>query len=173
MDGISCTRALYPRVDGSWLTTSDVSVTPRFALCTSTMGVAPVTVMVSSTEPRRISTSIVVTAEAVSSNPSRRTVVNPCNDIVSVYDPGGRLIRRYWPGPSVTAVRTFSISIGLDASTDTPGSTAPEASLTVPAMVACACAATGTTIDANRRRTSRVALSRISNLRDQRADDRV
>src|SRR5688500_7930137 len=39
------------------------------------------------------------------------------------------------PLPSVTAVRTFSISAGLAASTVTPGSTAPDVSLTTPAMV--------------------------------------
>src|SRR5262245_4024103 len=45
---------------------------------------------------------------------------------------------RYCPVPSVTAVRTFSIRAGLVASTVTPGSTAPEESLIVPAMTACA-----------------------------------
>ena len=40
-------------------------------------------------------------------------------------------------------MRTFSISAGLAASTVTPGSTAPEESLTVPAMTACADAADG------------------------------
>src|SRR5215212_10653660 len=51
----------------------------------------------------------------------------------------------YCPEPSVIADRTFSISAGLDASTVTPGSTAPDASLTVPAMelVFWACAARG------------------------------
>ena len=47
--------------------------------------------------------------------------------------------------PSVTAVRTFSISAGLAASTLTPGSTAPDVSLTDPAMTACASAADGST----------------------------
>jgi len=41
----------------------------------------------------------------------------------------------YWPVPSLTTVRTFSISAGLLASTVTPGSTAPVASFTVPAML--------------------------------------
>src|SRR5688500_17094985 len=50
---------------------------------------------------------------------------------------------RYWPPPSVTAVRTFSIRAGLDASTVTPGSTAPEASLTTPVIDACAHASAG------------------------------
>ena len=42
---------------------------------------------------------------------------------------------RYCPVPSVTAVRIFSISAGLAASTVTPGSTAPDASLTTPLIV--------------------------------------
>jgi hypothetical protein len=44
----------------------------------------------------------------------------------------------YWPVPSVTTDRTFSIKAGLAASTVTPGRTAPEVSLTRPAMDACA-----------------------------------
>ena len=40
--------------------------------------------------------------------------------------------------PSETAERTFSIRAGLAASTVTPGSTAPDVSLTAPAMTACA-----------------------------------
>src|SRR5687767_11858199 len=44
---------------------------------------------------------------------------------------------RYWPLPSDTALRTFSISAGLDTSTVTPGSTAPDPSVTMPAIVAC------------------------------------
>src|SRR5207244_577650 len=38
------------------------------------------------------------------------------------------------PPPSVTAVFVFSISTGLETSTVTPGSTAPDASLTRPAI---------------------------------------
>src|SRR5678816_4217884 len=49
----------------------------------------------------------------------------------------------YRPSPSLTTVRTFSISAGLAASTVTPGSTAPEASFTVPEMDACANAVIG------------------------------
>src|ERR1044071_9865967 len=44
---------------------------------------------------------------------------------------------RYWPVPSDTALRTFSINAGLDTSTVTPGSTAPDPSVTTPAIVAC------------------------------------
>src|SRR5689334_1675105 len=50
---------------------------------------------------------------------------------------------RYWPAPSVTTVRVFSINAGLDASTVTPGRTAPEPSRTTPAMDPCAIAAAG------------------------------
>src|SRR4029450_150596 len=49
----------------------------------------------------------------------------------------------YWTVPSVTAVRTFSISSGLDASTVTPGRTAPDASLTTPVIEAWAKRAVG------------------------------
>ena len=48
---------------------------------------------------------------------------------------------------SVTAVRTFSISTALDASTVTPGSTAPDVSLTTPVMDAWAKAAAGTNVN--------------------------
>ena len=49
---------------------------------------------------------------------------------------------RYWPVASLTTERTFSINAGLAASTVTPGSTAPEASLTTPAIpLAWACCA--------------------------------
>src|SRR5882672_1627797 len=51
---------------------------------------------------------------------------------------------RYWPEPSVTAERVFSMSAGLEASTVTPGRTAPDASFTVPVMEAWANAAAGT-----------------------------
>jgi hypothetical protein len=46
----------------------------------------------------------------------------------------------YCPVPLVTTVRVFSMSAGLDASTVTPGRTAPEASLAVPTIDAVACA---------------------------------
>src|SRR5687767_4868631 len=51
---------------------------------------------------------------------------------------------RYCPLPSVTTVRTFSINTGLVTSTVTPGSTAPDASRTTPAIDAWAWAITGT-----------------------------
>src|SRR5689334_11002602 len=54
---------------------------------------------------------------------------------------------RYSPRSSVTVVRDFSIRTGLVASTVTPGSTAPEESVTTPetlaALVPCADAQTG------------------------------
>src|ERR1043166_1057089 len=50
---------------------------------------------------------------------------------------------RYCPVASEIAVRVFSISTGLAASTVTPGSTAPDASFTVPARATWAYAAAG------------------------------
>src|SRR5688572_25795064 len=62
--------------------------------------------------------------------------------------PGGRATIRYWPDPSLTADRTFSISTGLAASTVTPGKIPPDVSLTTPVMAACA-----STTDGRSRRT--------------------
>ena len=56
---------------------------------------------------------------------------------------------RYWPLPSVTAERTFSISAGLAASTVTPGSTAPEVSFTTPVIDAWANESEGTQTSAS------------------------
>src|SRR5258705_8576264 len=58
--------------------------------------------------------------------------------------PGLRSTILYWPAVSVTAVRVFSISTGLDASTVTPGRTAPVPSFTTPAIATCALAMAGT-----------------------------
>src|SRR5262245_12337092 len=65
--------------------------------------------------------------------PSRLTVENPESVNVTTYVPGLRSTMRYWPVPSVTTVRDFSMSAGLDASTLTPGRMAPDVSLTMPA----------------------------------------
>ena len=51
---------------------------------------------------------------------------------------------RYWPLPSVTADRIFSINASLPASTVTPGRTAPELSRTVPVSDAWAKVLAGT-----------------------------
>src|SRR6476660_6670844 len=45
---------------------------------------------------------------------------------------------RYWPAAFVVTDRTCSISAGLDASTPTPGSTAPDVSRATPVIDACA-----------------------------------
>src|SRR6266478_5866963 len=61
--------------------------------------------------------------------------------------PGGRSTALYRPSPSVTMVRTFSMSAGLVASTVTPGRTAPDESRTTPAtplVARCAHADGGT-----------------------------
>ena len=107
-------------------------------LVVSTTGASPVTVTVSSRAPTRRSAFTVAVKSPDSSIPSRLTVLKPVSVNVTVYDPGRRSMMRYWPAPSVTTVRTFSMSAGLAASTVTPGNTAPDVSLTTPAMDACA-----------------------------------
>jgi hypothetical protein len=108
------------------------------ALCTSTIGDSPVTVIVSSSEPTFRSRFTVATKFPDSSMPSRLSVVKPCSVAVTEYVPGRRSTMRYWPLASVTTERPFSISTGLAASTVAPGSTPPEASLTTPVIAACA-----------------------------------
>ena len=58
------------------MTSSDIT-SCRVALCTSTTGDSPVTVIVSSSPPTRMSTGIVSVWLPVSSMPSRFTVLNP------------------------------------------------------------------------------------------------
>ena len=70
------------------------------------------------------------------------TVAKPGSVKVTLYVPGGRSGIRYCPASSLTPLRTFVISAGLDASIVTPGSTAPEVSRTVPARL-CAAARLG------------------------------
>ena len=104
------------------------------APCTSTSGVAPETVMVSCSWLTVSSTSTWAVKLVRSSRPSRLSVAKAASENVTVYTPGRNPGSRYWPRPSVTVERTFSMSAGLVASTVTPGSTPPEASLTVPVM---------------------------------------
>ena len=120
------------------LMTSLSSTIWRFTLWTSTIGDSPVTVMVSVSAPTRRSALIVAVKDPSRVTPSRLTVVNPGSVKVIAYSPDRRSTIRYWPPLSVVAARVFSISAGLDASTVTPGSTAPDESRTVPVMDACA-----------------------------------
>jgi hypothetical protein len=94
--------------------------------------------MVSATPPTFRSALTVALKPPVSSMSSRLIVLNPASVNVTEYLPGSRLMMRYCPVPSVTAERVFSMRTGLAASTVTPGSTAPEASLITPLIDACA-----------------------------------
>src|SRR5262245_40850918 len=135
--GISSSRPFQLRAAGTLATSSPLNTACRVAFCTSTTGVSPATVIVSSSPPTDISVLTVTVPDPLSSMPVRATVLNPGSVNVSVYVPGRRSTMRYWPVPSVTTERTFSISAGLAASTVTPGRTAPDGSLTTPAS-ACA-----------------------------------
>src|SRR5262249_10164340 len=129
--------------DGSCLNASAVTARVADAVCTSTIGVSPVTVIVSATAPTFMSPLTCDVTPSETSTRSWRTLLKPVSEKVTVYVPGGRLMMRYWPLPSVTTERTFSMSTGLAASTVTPGSTAPDASFTTPAMVPSSCAVAG------------------------------
>ena len=98
-------------------------------VCTSTTGASPVTVIVSETAPTLRDTLTGAVKPAEISMPSRRTVLKPVSVKVTVYTPGRSCSTLYWPALSLTAVRVFSISAGLAASTVTPGRTAPRAVL--------------------------------------------
>ena len=63
----------------------------RLVFCTSTSGVSPVTVIVSSSAPTRRSASIFAVNEPASTTPSRLTVLKPGSVNVTVYVPGTRL----------------------------------------------------------------------------------
>src|SRR5688572_8576331 len=90
------------------------------------------------------------------STASRLMVLKPAREKVTTYVPGRRSTMRYWPLASVTEERTRSISASLAASTVTPGRTAPEVSLTIPAMDDWASAAAG---------SRRIPARTIANLR--------
>ena len=62
-------------------------------------------------------------------------VLKPCSSALTMYVPRGRLVSRYSPAFSETAVRVSLVATFL-ASIDTPGSTPPLVSLIVPVSVA-------------------------------------
>ena len=108
------------------------------------MGDSPVTVSVSVSSPTFRSALIVAVKSDVSSTPSRMTMEKPGSSNFTEYVPGRSARIEYVPVPLVTVERVFSISAGLDTSTVTPGSTPPDASLTVPVIVlVCAEATAG------------------------------
>jgi hypothetical protein len=84
MPGVALRSAPAARVAGMVCTTSLLSTTSRRALCTSTTGVSPVTVIVSSRPPTRISIGMVSVCEPDSSTSARRTVTKPGSVAVSV-----------------------------------------------------------------------------------------
>jgi hypothetical protein len=63
---------------------SPLSVTSRLALCTSTTGVSPDTVIVSASAPTLRSALIVAVNDPLSSTPSRLEVLKPCRVKVTV-----------------------------------------------------------------------------------------
>jgi hypothetical protein len=84
--------------------------------------------------PTFISALIVAVKSVGNSTFCRLTVWNPASENVTMYTPGRRSTILYCPAPSVVTLRLFSMSTSLDASTLTPGSTAPDRSFTIPPM---------------------------------------
>ena len=82
--GVALRSAPTARVAGIVCTTSLFSTTSRRALCTSTTGVSPVTVIDSSRPPTFISIGMVSVCEPESSMPARRTVAKPGSVVVRV-----------------------------------------------------------------------------------------
>ena len=86
--------------------------------------------------------SRVTFAPAPSATPRRASVWKPGSVKVTSYTPGGSPVSANAPAPSVTAASIGPPASVLRASTVTPGSTRPVASVTVPSMPA-SCAWTG------------------------------
>ena len=84
--GISTAVAAHDRAVGTVVSTSLLSVVCRRTLCTSTIGVSPVTVIVSAMPPTFMSALIDAMNDPVSSIPSRFTVLKPVS--VKVTDVG-------------------------------------------------------------------------------------
>src|SRR5665213_426549 len=106
----------------------------------STSGARLVTSTVSSTAPTLRSALTVAANDPARAMPSRFSVLKPEREKVTVDTPPRNCSILNCPAPSVTTVRVFSIKAGLEASTVTPGMTAPDVSRTIPAIDADACA---------------------------------
>ena len=127
---------------GTESSTSRVSTLWVRTFTMSTIGLAPVTVIVSSSAPTRSSAFTFAVNPTVSSIPSRTTLAKPGNVNATEYAPGRRAVIWYRPEPSLTPKRLPPGKDGLVASTVTPGSTPPVASVTTPEMAPLSCART-------------------------------
>ena len=82
--GISSMTPANPRAVGMLLITSPLIVVCRRVLCTSTIGVSPLTVIVSASVPTLSSALTAAVNDPVSSSPSRLTVPKPVSVNVTV-----------------------------------------------------------------------------------------
>src|SRR5262245_779356 len=147
-------------------TVSRLSRDRRFServLATSTTGLAPETVMVSSSDPTFIDAFTFAVKPVVSSMSSRLYVLKPGSAKVTMYLPGRSSTISYRPWLSVVTARLCSIRAGLVAVTVTPGSTAPVLSVACPAIAVRAdCDQTG---DAVRTATTRALHKQLDTAR--------
>src|SRR5229473_6903597 len=149
--GVSATKAGRVLPLGTESNTSRDTTFREAAVRVSTTGLWPDTVMVSDTDPTLNSALTVAVKFVVSWTPSRLNVLKPARLKVTAYVPTARSTILYWTWLSVTALRALSMSAGLEASTVTPGSTAPEVSLATPAtLLVLVCAVTSGAISVSR-----------------------
>ena len=141
--GISALRVCTLRPVGTESSTARLITVCCTALCTSTTGACPDTVIVSCSEPTFSSAFTAAVKFEGRSMPSRLNALNPSSVKVTAYMPGRRSMIWYRPSPSVVAALDFSINTELEASTVTPGRTAPLVSRTTPEIALWANAAAG------------------------------
>ena len=121
-----------PGVD--WISCS-LRLTATFALVVSTVGEAPVTVMVSATLASFIDSSTGVVCPTRTWMFSRMMVWNPASSILTTYVPGTSEGNRLTPPASVTPVMDPATSTGLLIVIVTPGTTPPCSSVALTRML--------------------------------------
>ena len=117
---------------GIFVSSSDVKLVAVPVALVSTMGVSPLTVIVSATDAilRVIGSSTVLPTATMM--PSRTSVEKPGSTTVTLYRPGARFRKRKSPLDSVVYVCVASTPCNV---TRTPGSTPPGSSFTTPLTV--------------------------------------
>ena len=95
---------------------------------------SPTSVTIPSVVPSCMAALTVAVKELVTSTSFTVTVLNSWIANVTTYVPDGNPTILYAPSGSVTTVRAFSMSTGLEASTLTPASPSPAGPLTTPAI---------------------------------------
>src|SRR6185503_16559393 len=129
--GVCAATAHASREPGSSASRSLSKLLATLVDCTSTTGVAPLTVMLSLSPPGLNSTFTVAMKPTPTRIPSRAIAPNPASSKASLWSPIGTLEKRKKPFWSVTET-LVPINDGPESVTVTPGSTDLVLSVTVP-----------------------------------------